>query len=193
MGALKTKIKRRCAWVNLKNPAYVCYHDEEWGVPLHDDKGLYELLILESFQAGLSWECILNKREAFRSAFDGFDIDKVCAYDENKIIALMCNQGIIRNRRKIEAAISNSRVFKEIQKDCGSFDKYLWGFANGKSVVEEYTFRTTSPLSDTISADLKKRGMKFVGSTVIYAYLQSCGIIHAHGKECDLAIVCKTR
>ncbi len=172
--------------MNLKNPAYIRYHDEEWGVPLHDDKSLYELLILESFQAGLSWECILNKREAFRLAFDGFDIDKVCAYGEKEITGLMSNGGIVRNRGKIEAAIANSRVFREIQKEIGSFDKYLWGFTNGKTVVEEYTLRTTSSLSDTISADLKKRGMKFVGSTVVHAYLQSCGIISAHGKECCL-------
>ena len=155
-------------------------------MPEHRDKRLYELLILESFQAGLSWECILNKREAFREAFDEFEIDKVCAYGEDKVAELMSNPKIIRNRRKIEAAVTNSRIFKEIQKEYGSFDTYLWGFANGKTVIEPYTLRTTSPLSDTISADLKKRGMKFVGSTIIYAYLQSLGIINAHGSECDL-------
>ncbi len=180
------EIKNRCAWVNMKNPLYIAYHDNEWGVPEHRDEMLYELLILESFQAGLSWECILNKRDAFREAFDGFDIDKVCEYGDNKIAKLMDNPAIIRNRRKIEASITNSRIFKEIQKECGSFDNYLWGFADGKTVIEPYTLRTTSPLSDIISADLKKRGMKFVGSTVIYAYLQSIGIINAHGCECDL-------
>ncbi|MCI5923623.1 MAG: DNA-3-methyladenine glycosylase I [Oscillospiraceae bacterium] len=181
-----TELKNRCAWVNMKNPLYIHYHDNEWSVPEHRDKRLYELLILESFQAGLSWECILNKREAFREAFDEFEIDKVCAYGEDKVAELMSNPKIIRNRRKIEAAVTNSRIFKEIQKEYGSFDTYLWGFANGKTVIEPYTLRTTSPLSDTISADLKKRGMKFVGSTIIYAYLQSLGIINAHGSECDL-------
>ncbi len=170
----------------MKNPLYIAYHDNEWGVPEHQDEMLYELLILESFQAGLSWECILNKREAFRVAFDGFDIDKVCEYNDNKIAELMDNPAIIRNRRKIEAAIANSRIFKEIQKEYGSFDSYLWGFSNNETVIEQYTLRTTSPLSDTISADLKKRGMKFVGSTIVYAYLQSVGIINAHGCECDL-------
>ncbi len=183
----KPKIKCRCAWLNLQNPLYVRYHDEEWGVPLHNDKGLYELLILECFQAGLSWECVLNKREAFRVAFDGFDIDKVCAYDEEKIGELMNNSSIIRNRKKIEATITNSKVFKDIQKEFGSFNEYLWGYTRGKTLVEPYTLRTTSPLSDAISKDLKKRGMKFVGSTVIYSYLQACGIINAHGKECDFS------
>ena len=181
-----SEIKNRCAWVNMKNPLYIHYHDNECGMPEHWDEKLYELLILESFQAGLSWECILNKREAFREAFDGFDIDKVCEYKEDKIDELMSDPKIIRNRRKIEAAVTNSRIFKEIQKEYGSFDTYLWGFANGKTIVEPYTLRTTSPLSDAISADLKKCGMKFVGSTVIYAYLQSIGMLSAHGCECDL-------
>ncbi len=182
------KTECRCAWVNLKNPTYVRYHDEEWGVPLHDDKGLYELLILESFQAGLSWECVLNKREAFRVAFNGFDIDKVCLYDEAKIDELMGDTGIIRNRRKIDATVTNSRVFKSIQQEFGSFDAYIWSFSDNKTVREEYTLRTTSPLSDTIATDLKKRGMKFLGSTTIYAYLQSVGIINGHGKECEWRI-----
>lgn len=175
----------RCAWVNLNNPLYVRYHDEEWGVPLHDDKALYELLILESFQAGLSWECVLNKREAFRQAFDGFDMQKVIAYGEDKVEELMQNPAIIRNRRKIAAAIENSRVFLEIQKECGSFDAYLHGFTGGVIFREEYTLRTTSPLSDRISEDLKRRGMRFVGSTIVYAFLQSIGVLDAHGPECD--------
>ncbi len=179
------KTQNRCAWVNLKNPIYVRYHDEEWGAPEHEDQKLYELLILESFQAGLSWECVLNKREAFREAFDGFDIDKICEYGDNKIAALMADPGIIRNRRKIEATVSNSRIFKEIQKEFGSFDTYLWGFTGGKTILEAYTLRTTSPLSDAISSDLKKRGMKFVGSTIIYSYLQAVGILNGHGPECD--------
>ncbi len=184
----KREINNRCAWVNMKNPLYIRYHDEEWGVPEHDDKKLYELLILESFQAGLSWECVLNKREAFREAFDGFDIDKICKYGEDKITLLMSNAGIIRNRRKIEATVTNSRIFKEIQEDYGSFDGYLWGFTDNKTLIEDYRLRTTSPLSDTISNDLKKRGMKFVGSTVIYSYLQAVGIINAHGSECELSV-----
>ncbi len=175
----------RCAWVKLNNPLYVRYHDEEWGVPLHDDRALYELLILESFQAGLSWECVLNKRESFRQAFDGFDIHKIAAYGDEKIESLMQNPAIIRNRRKIAAAIENSRVFLTIRRECGSFDAYLRRFTGGRIYYEEYTLRTTSPLSDRISEDLKRRGMRFVGSTVIYAYLQSIGTINAHGKECD--------
>jgi len=175
----------RCAWVNLKNPRYIQYHDTEWGVPEHDDRKLFELLILESFQAGLSWECILNKRENFRAAYDGFEIEKVCGYDEAKCAELLENPGIIRNRLKVKASVRNSQVFREIQREFGSFDAYLWGFTGGKAVSEEYTVRTTSPLSDRISKDLKKRGMTFVGSTVIYSYLQAVGVINGHGKECD--------
>lgn len=176
---------QRCAWVKLNNPLYVRYHDEEWGVPLHDDKALYELLLLESFQAGLSWECVLNKREAFRRAFDGFDIQKVSAYGEEKIDALMQDPAIIRNRRKIAAAIENSRIFLEIRREFGSFDAYLRNFTGGRIYYEEYTLRTTSPLSDRISGDLKRRGMRFVGSTILYSYLQSIGVINAHGAECE--------
>ena len=176
--------KKRCSWVNLKNERYVKYHDDEWGVPLYDDKKLYELLILESFQAGLSWECILNKRDAFRLAFDGFDIEKVTLYGEEKINELMNCPGIVRNRRKILAAVKNSAVFKGIQAECGSFSNYLWTFTNGKVVYEEFTLRTTSPLSDSISADLKRRGMTFVGSTIVYSFLQAMGMICAHSREC---------
>ena len=177
---------QRCRWVNLNNPLYIRYHDEEWGIPCHCDKQLFELLILESFQAGLSWECVLNKREAFREAFDGFDIDKVSCYGEQKITELLGNTAIIRNRLKIKAAVSNSLAFKKIKSEYGSFDRYIWSFTNGETVFEEYTARTTSPLSDKISADLKKRGMKFIGSTIIYSYLQAVGIINGHGKECGL-------
>ncbi|MBE5731238.1 MAG: DNA-3-methyladenine glycosylase I [Clostridiales bacterium] len=176
--------KHRCSWVNLSNKNYIRYHDEEWGKPLHDDKKLYELLILESFQAGLSWECILNKRENFRAAFDGFDIDKVIAYDEAKKKELLSNVGIIRNRRKIDAAIKNSGIYKAIQKEFGSFDTYIWSFTGGKVVYEDFTVRTTSPLSDKISKDLTKRGMTFVGSIIIYSFLQAIGVINAHSKDC---------
>ena len=176
---------KRCNWVNLKNDVYVRYHDEEWGRSLHDDHKLYELLILESFQAGLSWECVLNKREDFRIAFDNFDIDKIIVYDDKKKEELMANSKIIRNRLKINAAISNSVIFKDIQKEFGSFDTYIWSFSDNKVIMEEYTIRTTSPLSDAISKDLIKRGMKFVGSTIIYSYLQAIGVINGHAKDCD--------
>ncbi len=177
-------MKTRCFWVNLNNPLYVKYHDEEWGKPCHDDKTLYELLILESFQAGLSWECVLNKRENFRKAFDNFDINKVIKYDENKINELLQNSGIIRNKLKINASIKNSKIFKEIQKEFVSFDKYIWGFTNNKIIKEDCSKYTQSQLSDTISKDLKKRGMTFVGSTIIYSYLQAIGVINGHCNNC---------
>lgn len=175
----------RCRWVNLKNPLYVRYHDEEWGVPLHEDRQLFELLILESFQAGLSWECILNKRESFRRAFQGFDAETVSRYDASDVERLMADSSIVRNRRKITAVIQNSRVFLDIQREWGSFDAYIWHFTEGKTIVEPYTLRTTSPLSDRVSADLRARGMGFVGSTVIYSFLQAIGVLSAHGEECD--------
>lgn len=174
----------RCSWCDLKNEAYVKYHDEEWGRPLYDDRKLYELLILESFQAGLSWACILNKRENFRTAFDDFDIDKIIAYDEAKKQELMNDPGIIRNRLKIMAAVNNSVVFKAIQKEYGSFSRYIWSFTDNKVIREAFTERTTSPLSDRISQDLKKRGMTFVGSTIIYSFLQSMGVINGHARDC---------
>lgn len=177
--------KRRCHWCNMANPTYVAYHDNEWGVPVHDDGKLFEMLLLETFQAGLSWECILNKREAFRKAFDGFDYRKIALYDESKIQSLMQDKGIVRNRLKIKAAVTNARIFREIQTEYGSFDRYIWGFTNGNIVYE--TGLATSPLSDAISKDLRKRGMKFVGSTVIYAYLQAVGIINSHEESCWLA------
>ena len=175
---------RRCGWVNLKNPLYIRYHDTEWGVPQHRDQTLFELLILEGFQAGLSWECVLNKRERFRQVYDGFDPEKVSRYGEEKIQELLADPGIIRNRLKVRASVANAKVFLEIQKEHGSFDAYLWGFTHGKTVRESYDIRTTSPLSDRISKDLKKRGMRFVGSTVIYSYLQAVGVIDGHGPEC---------
>lgn len=177
---------KRCSWLNLKNKTYVRYHDTEWGKPVFDDQKLYESLILECFQAGLSFECVLNKREAFRKAYDGFDIDSVCAYSEEKIAELMLDPDIIRNKLKIKASIQNSRIFKKIQSEFGSFGSYLWGFTQHQIVYESYDKRTTSPLSDQISKDLKKRGMSFMGSTTVYAYLQAVGVINAHGKECDL-------
>ena len=176
----------RCKWCKTGNPLYVRYHDSEWGVPCHDEHTLYELLILESFQAGLSWETVLNKRARFREVYDNFDIDKVCAYGEDRIALLSADKGIIRNRMKIRASIRNSRIFREIQKEYGSFDAYIWGWTGGRTVYEGNTAVTTSPLSDAISKDLKKRGMTFVGSTIIYAYLQAIGIINAHADNCFL-------
>ena len=179
--------KIRCRWANPKNERYIRYHDEEWGVPVYDDRKLFEMLILECFQAGLSWECVLNKRDAFREAFDGFDLEKVCAYDEDKLETLRNNPGIIRNRLKIQAAVTNARVFREIQQECGGFSEFLWHWTDGKVIYE--TGRTSSELSDSISKDLKKRGMKFVGTTVIYAYLQAVGVIYSHEPGCFLSHV----
>ena len=175
----------RCKWVNLKNKTYVDYHDNEWGKEEHDDRMLFELLILEGFQAGLSWECVLNKRENFREAFDNFDYINISKYDSDKINTLLNNQNIIRNKLKVNATITNAKVFIEIQKEFGSFDKYIWGFTNGKVIKNmDDNLKTTSKLSDEISKDLKKRGMKFVGSTIIYSYLQAIGIIDDHELNC---------
>ena len=174
----------RCKWCNLKNELYVKYHDEEWCKKNFDEKYLYEMLILESFQAGLSWECVLNKRENFRKEFDNFDIDKICNYDENKIQELLNNKGIIRNKLKINAAINNSKIFKNIVKEFGSFHNYLKTFTKDITIYEND--KTTNKLSDDISKDLQKRGMKFVGSTIIYSYLQAIGVIYSHDKECFL-------
>ncbi len=179
-----TDYKKRCAWANPKNELYIKYHDEEWGQPVYDDKKLFEMLLLESFQAGLTWECVLNKREAFRKAFDGFDLEKICAYDADKMEELRQDAGIIRNRLKIKAAVNNARVFKKIMEEYGSFSTYLWGYTKGQVVYEKD--QVTSPLSDAISKDLKKRGMTFVGSTIIYAYLQAVGVIYSHEDECYL-------
>lgn len=177
----------RCEWVNLKNPLYVKYHDEEWGTRPTSDRSLYELFILETFQAGLSWECVLNKREAIRAAFEGFDPEEVAAYDEGDVKRLMATEGIIRNRAKLNAAVSNSRVYLALLSKFGSFERYVESFVGSKPIVEPYILRTTSPLSDAISKDMKRRGMKFVGSTTVYSFLQAAGFILAHGPECDCA------
>lgn len=178
--------KRRCKWVNLKNQLYINYHDNEWGVPHYDDSYMFEFLVLESFQAGLSWECVLNKREAFKNAFDNFDYKKISKYNEKKIEGLCNNSGIIKNKLKIKAAINNAQIFVEIQKEFGSFSNYIWAFSNNKIIKNvDDNFKTTSELSDRISKDLKKRGMKFVGSTIIYSYLQAVGIINDHELECE--------
>lgn len=176
--------KMRCAWANPGNPRYIRYHDDEWGVPVYDDRKLFEMLILEGFQAGLTWECVLNKQDAFRRAFDGFDPEKVCAYSEEKMEELQKDPGIIRNRLKIRAAVNNAQVFCSIAQEYGSFSDYLWGFTDGKVVYEKG--ETRSALSDAVSEDLKKRGMRFAGTTIIYAYLQAVGVIYSHDAGCFL-------
>jgi len=182
---------KRCKWCNFKNPIYIKYHDEEWGVPNFNEQYLFEMLILESFQAGLSWECVLNKREAFRKAFDGFNAEKIAVYDDNKITELQNNKDIIRNKLKIRAAVNNAKIFLEIQKEYGSFRKYLKGFTNEQQIIE--VGKITLHLSDALSADLTKRGMKFVGSTIIYSYLQAIGVIFSHEEECFMYRGCRDK
>ena len=176
---------KRCKWCNLNNHLYIEYHDKEWGIPNFDDKYLFEMLLLESFQAGLSWECILNKRKYFKKAYENFDIDKIINFDERKIKELLSNDKIIRNKLKINASINNAKIFKNIQNEYGSFYKYLLTFTKNKILKE--TNKTTNDLSDSISKDLIKRGMKFVGSTIIYSYLQATGFIYSHEKECFMS------
>ena len=178
------KDKKRCKWCNLKNPIYVKYHDFEWCVPSFKEDYLYEMLILESFQAGLSWECVLNKRENFRKAYDNFDLEKVVCYDEDKVKELLEDKGIIRNKYKVKASINNSKIFRDISKEYGGFYNYIKSFSGGKIIYEND--KTTNVLSDKISADLQKRGMKFVGSVIIYSYLQAIGVIFSHEKDCFL-------
>ena len=180
--------KKRCEWVPVDNPPYVKYHDEEWGVPIHDDQLLFEFLILEGMQAGLSWLTILRKRENFRTAFDHFDPRKIARYNEKKIQELMQNSGIIRNRRKIEAAVQNAKAFLEVQAEFGSFDTFIWQFVEGKPMINHWKtlkeIPAKTPLSDTISKELKKRGFKFVGSTIIYAHMQATGMVNDHTVDC---------
>lgn len=173
--------ENRCTWAG-NDEVYIRYHDEEWGVPTHDDRELFEMLVLESFQAGLSWITILKKRENFKRAFDDFDVRKVASYDDAKVEELRMNEGIIRHKGKINAAINNAQVFIEIQDEFGSFDEYIWGFTDGEIIKAE--FLTESELSRHISKDLKKRGMKFVGPTIIYSYLESIGVIDNHQECC---------
>lgn len=177
--------KKRCYWVNPQNELYCRYHDEEWGTPIRDDQTMYELFLLETFQAGLSWITILRKREAFRAAFDGFDVKKVAAYGEEKIGQLLQDAAIIRSRGKIAGAIANAKIVLELQKEFGSFCNYLWSFSDGKVVVQKSGgYRTTSPISDRMSADMKKRGMRYVGSVTIYSFLQAAGLVNDHEKGC---------
>jgi DNA-3-methyladenine glycosylase I len=179
--------KQRCAWCSSSD-LYKKYHDEEWGVPVYDDAILFEFLILETFQAGLSWLTILNKRENFRKAFDQFDYKKIAQYDDNKIRELLQDKGIIRNKLKIYSAVTNAQAFIKIQKEFGSFSTYIWRFVDGKPITNKRNSTkdvpATTPLSDMISKDLKKRGLKFVGSTVIYAHMQATGIVNDHVENC---------
>ena len=172
----------RCKWCNLDNKKYVDYHDNEWGILNLDDSYLFEMLILESFQAGLSWECVLNKRDNFKLCFDNFNLDKIINYDDKKIDELLQNKGIIRNKLKIKMSINNAKIFKKIQTEFGSFSNYLNSFTKGKIIYELNL--THSKLSDDISKNLMSRGMKFVGTTIIYSYLQAIGIIYSHDREC---------
>lgn len=177
----------RCDWCK-GDDLYIKYHDEEWGVPVHDDRTHFEFLVLESMQSGLSWLTILRKRENFRVAFDGFDPEKVAQYNEAKIQELLQNEGIIRNRKKIEAAVNNARRFLQVQKEFGTFDKYIWGFTDGQVINNHYEsisqVPATSALSDQLSKDMKKRGFKFLGSVTLYAHLQAIGIINDHLDKC---------
>ena len=176
----------RCKWVNLNNKIYVDYHDKEWGKAIYDDKKLFELLILEMFQAGLSWECILNKRESFKKAFDNFDYIKISKYNDEKINELLLNKEIIRNKLKIKAAINNAKIFIEIQKEYKTFSNYIWSFTDNKIIKnKDDNLKVSSYLSDKVSNDLKSRGMKFIGTVIIYSYLQAIGVIDDHELSCS--------
>ena len=179
---------KRCKWVDTKNPLCVKYHDDEWGVPIHDDKKLFELLILEGAQAGLSWSTVLKKRENYRKVFNNFDYGKIANYNKNKIKELLENESIIRNRLKIESAIRNAKILLEIRKQFGSFDNYIGSFVNNKPIINKFKSLSELParteLSDKISEDLKKRGMNFVGSTIIYAFMQAVGMVNDHEINC---------
>ena len=175
---------KRCDWA--KTPLSITYHDEEWGVPLHDDTGLFEFLILEGAQAGLSWETILRKRDNYRKAFDRFNPNKIAKYDENKVQTLMLNEGIIRNRLKINSTISNAIAFLQVKKEFGSFDKYVWQFVNGKPIKRKrgQSVTPTTAISDALSKDLAKLGFRFVGSTICYSFMQAVGMVNDHNPSC---------
>ncbi len=180
--------KQRCGWVPLNKPIYVKYHDEEWGVPVHDDIKMFEFLVLESFQAGLSWEIVLNKRENFRSGFAEFDFNQVANFGEDKVQELLQDKGIVRNQLKIRAAVNNAQRYLEIIEEFGSFCKYFWNFTHGKPIVNHFKtladIPASTPLSDTMSKDLKQRGFKFLGTTVMYAHMQAVGMVNDHVEEC---------
>ncbi len=180
--------KKRCPWVDLTKPDYVAYHDEEWGVPLHDDRKLFEFLVLEGAQAGLSWYTILRKRDAYRKAFAGFDPRKVARFSRAKIEKLLRDPGIVRNRAKIEAAVGNARCFLELQEEFGSCDAYVWRFVDGAPIVNRpktiADYPAHTPVSDALSKDLRRRGFRFVGSTIIYAHMQATGMVNDHAVDC---------
>ena len=179
---------KRCRWAKLSNPLYLKYHDEEWGVPLHDERTLFEMLVLEGAQAGLSWETILNKRANYRRAFDGFDPEQVARYGAARVRRLLRDAGIVRNRLKIRAAVTNAGAFLKVQREFGSFDRYIWGFAGGKPIQNRWkTLKQVPPKtaeSDAMSKDLKRRGFTFVGSTICYAFMQAVGMVNDHTTEC---------
>ena len=177
--------QKRCRWVPLDDPLYVEYHDKEWGRPLKDERKLFEMLVLEGFQAGLSWRTILHKRKAFEEAFDGFDPETVARYDEAKIASLLSNPRIVRSEAKIRAAVINARAYLSIEREWGSFAAYLSSFAP-RPIIERG--KTTSPLAEKISADLRKRGMKYVGPTIVYSYLQAIGIVFSHDEDCFVSL-----
>lgn len=187
-------MENRCEWAQ-KNELMAKYHDEEWGRPLHDDQKLFEFLIMEGMQAGLSWLTILKKREAFRLAFDNFDVQKVAAYDQQKVLELMSDPAIIRNRQKIEASINNAKCFLKVVAEFGSFDRYIWSFVNFKPIQNCWTKLSDLPakteLSDLISDDLRRRGFKFVGSTIVYAHMQATGMVNDHLAHCFCYRECK--
>jgi DNA-3-methyladenine glycosylase I len=179
---------KRCHWVDLSKPLYVAYHDEEWGVPVRDDRRMFEMLTLEGAQAGLSWYTVLSKRQNYRAAFDGFDPERIARYDRRHVERLLANPGIIRNRAKIEATIGNARAWLALQEQAGSFSDYLWRFVGGAPIQNRLRapadYRATSPESDALSKDLKKRGFRFVGSTIVYAHMQATGMVNDHLLGC---------
>lgn len=182
----------RCSWANLANPRYLHYHDHEWGVPCHDETTLFEMLNLEGAQAGLSWETILNKRDTYRAAFDGWDAEKIAAYDDDKKAELLLNPGIVRNRLKVAAAITNAKAYLALREQGLTLDDYLWAFVDGKPIVNDWPDHARparTELSDRISKDLARRGFKFVGSTIVYAYMQGIGLVDDHDRECH----CRSR
>ena len=184
---MPNKNKKRCPWPS-DIPIMIMYHDKEWGVPVHNDRKLFEFLLLEGFQAGLSWLTILNKRKNFKNAFDNFDFNKVSGYDKRKINSLLKDEGIIRNKLKIESAVTNAKAFLKVRKEFGTFDKYIWSFVNGEPIINKYKSLKRVPartkLSDKISVELKKRGFRFVGSTIIYAHMQATGMVNDHTTDC---------
>ncbi len=180
--------KTRCGWAEGQFEQYIIYHDEEWGVPVHDDRKHFEFLILEGAQAGLSWATILKRRDGYRTSFADFDPEVVATFDEDKIQELLQFEGIIRNKLKVRGAVTNAQKFLEVQKEFGSFDTYIWSFVNGKTIVNHpkdmSEIKATSPESDALSKDMKKRGFKFVGSTIMYAHMQACGLVNDHAVDC---------